>query len=415
MRKAFRLSPSLGLVSFLFIVCCQTSCLFNPDSTKIVLVNTDTIGVSKGQIGYISNGEIYLLNPADGAARQVTFNGKIKVRLSLRADRQQVVYTTLGAPGFPTVENLQPPYGSTPNLFAIATLAVMCGSDDIRSIVEYAKDEHEWLKTFLPLPHGIPSISTFRRVLAALKPRALEDLIKRWSGELAGSLAGKQIAIDGKALRHSFDKASEQSHVHLVTAWSVEDKLVLAQQAVDQKGNEITALPEVLKMLDLKDATVTVDAMGTQTDIAEQIVKGGGNYVMAVKDNHPTLSDTITRNLDEMVLEKFKDVKHVYYESTDAGHGRIDQRKVWATSDIQWLARRGEWKNLKSVIVVESTRQEVLKNDLSKTKSSTMRRYYISSLPSESGEKLASLIPRYRRKTLEKLLQGVVVLQILKE
>ena len=305
--------------------------------------------------------------------------------------------TSLIARMFQIVETADDPRAANARHFltdilAIATLAVMCGSDDIRSIVEYAKDEHEWLKTFLPLPHGIPSISTFRRVLAALKPRALEDLIKRWSGELAGSLAGKQIAIDGKALRHSFDKASEQSHVHLVTAWSVEDKLVLAQQAVDQKGNEITALPEVLKMLDLKDATVTVDAMGTQTDIAEQIVKGGGNYVMAVKDNHPTLSDTITRNLDEMVLEKFKDVKHVYYESTDAGHGRIDQRKVWATSDIQWLARRGEWKNLKSVIVVESTRQEVLKNDLSKTKSSTMRRYYISSLPSESGEKLASLI-----------------------
>lgn len=274
------------------------------------------------------------------------------------------------------------------DILVIALLAVICGADDIRSIVEYAKDEHEWLKTILRLPHGIPSISTFRRVLAWLKPGALEGLMKRWSGELTGLLADKQIAIDGKTLRRSFDNASEKSHLHLVTAWCSEEKLVLAQQAVDVKSNEITAMPEVLKMLDIKGATITVDAMGTQTQIAEQIIKGGGDYVMAVKANHPTLKDTIQRNLDEMILEKFENVEHVYCESSESGHGRIDIRKVWATSQTDWLARRKEWKNLKSVIVVESTRQLVLKNNLSKTKTSTVRRYYISSLPSQSAEKL---------------------------
>lgn len=273
------------------------------------------------------------------------------------------------------------------DILVIAILAVMCGLDDYPGIVEYGRDEHEWLKTFLRLPHGIPSISTFRRVFAVLQPAVLLKLMQRWSGELAGALAGKQIAIDGKALRRSFEHAWDKSGLHLVTAWCVQENLVLAQQAVDEKSNEITAVPQLLKMLDIRGAVVTVDALNTQTEIAAQIVKGGGDYVMAVKDNHPTLCDAIQRNLDEMVLEKFHGVEHVYHESTESGHGRIDTRKVWATAQIDWLGRAEQWKNLTSVIVVEATRKLIGEN-----KVEINRRYYISSLPCQSGQRFADLI-----------------------
>lgn len=275
------------------------------------------------------------------------------------------------------------------DILVIAILAVMCGSDDYPGVVEFGRDQLDWLKTFLRLPHDIPSISTFRRVFAALKPSVLAGVMRRWSDELSGgTMKGKQIAIDGKTLRRSFDHAWDKSGLHVVTAWCVEENLVLAQQAVDEKSNEIKAVPELLKMLDLKGATVTVDALNTQTEIAEQIVNAGGDYLMAVKENHPTLHDSVQRHLDEMIVEKFDGVEHVYHETTEAGHGRIDTRRVWATDQIKWLKRRDEWKNLTSVVVVESTRKLLGKDP----QVQTHRRYYIGSAPCVTGEKFAHLI-----------------------
>jgi predicted transposase YbfD/YdcC len=273
------------------------------------------------------------------------------------------------------------------DILVIAILAVMCGCDDFPGIVEYAFDEQDWLKTFLSLPHGIPSLSTFRRVFAVLRPSVLQGVMRRWSGELAGTLAGKQINLDGKTLRRSFDHGWKKNGLHIVTAWCVEENLVLAQTAVNEKSNEITAVPKVLEMLDFKGAIISVDALNTQKTIAQQIVKGGGDYLMAVKDNHPTLNDSIRLHLDEMILEKFAGIEHVYHETTDGGHGRIDTRRVWATSQIDWLADREQWKNLMSVAVVESTRRV-----LGKGESTTTRRYYISSLKPNSGEQIAGLI-----------------------
>ena len=273
------------------------------------------------------------------------------------------------------------------DILVIAILAVVCGCDDFPGIVEYALDEEEWLKTFLRLPHGIPSLSTFRRLFAALRPRVLQEVMQRWSHQLAGTLQGKQINLDGKTLRRSFQTGWDKSGLHIVSAWCVQENLVLAQQAVDEKSNEITAVPEVLKMLDLTGAIVTVDALNTQKTIARQIVKGGGDYLMAVKENHPTLHDSIRRHLDEMILEKFDGIDHVYHETTEAGHGRIDTRRVWATAQVDWLAGREEWKELTSVAVVESTRRVLGRNE-----SKTTRRYYIASLRPKSGEQMAGLI-----------------------
>lgn len=273
------------------------------------------------------------------------------------------------------------------DILVIAMLAVMAGADDYPGIMEYGRDEEQWLKSFLRLPHGIPSISTFRRLFAAFKPSVLAGVMNRWAIELAGSLAGKQIAIDGKTLRRSFEHGWDKSGLHLVTAWCVEENLVLAQQAVDEKSNEITATPQLLNMLDLKGAVVTADALNTQKNIAEQIVKGGGDYLLAVKGNHPTLEGSLKAGLNEMILEKFKDVEHVYHETTEGGHGRIDTRKVWATDQVDWLRGRSDWKDLKSVAIVESTRRMI-----GTGKSSTERRYFISSLSGASGETFARLI-----------------------
>jgi predicted transposase YbfD/YdcC len=273
------------------------------------------------------------------------------------------------------------------DILVIAILAVLCGCDDYPGIVEYALDQRDWLQTFLRLPHGIPSISTFRRVFAVLRPGVLLDVMQRWSGQLAATLEGKQISLDGKTLRRSFEQGWDKNGLHVVTAWCAQENLVLAQAAVNDKSNEITAVPEVLKLLDLKGAVVTVDALNTQKAIAEQIIRGGGDYLMAVKENHPTLHDSIRLHLDEMILEKFAGLKHVSYESTETGHGRVDTRRVWATAHIDWLRGRQEWKKLSSVAVVESTRTVVGQGE-----SKTTRRYYIGSMIPNSGQQMAGWI-----------------------
>jgi len=273
------------------------------------------------------------------------------------------------------------------DILVIAILGVICGADDFPGIVEFGRDRQAFLASLLRLPHGIPSVSTFRRLFAALKPPVLAGVMRRWALELVGTLAGKQVAIDGKTLRRSFDHAWDKSGLHLVTAWCVQENLVLAQQAVDEKSNEITAVPELLKMLDLKGAVVTADAMNTQKHIAEQVVKAGGDYLLAVKGNHPTLEDCVRRHLDELILEKFAGVEHVYHQTTDGGHGRIDTRRVWATSQLDWLGARADWAKLLSVVVVESTRRAVGTGE-----SSTERRYFIASLPADRGERFADLI-----------------------
>jgi len=272
------------------------------------------------------------------------------------------------------------------DILVITLVAVMGGADDYRGIVEYAKDEQAWLKTFLPLPHGIPSISTFRRIFAALNPVALEGVLQRWAGEIAVSLVGKQICLDGKTLRRSFEQGWKKSGLHLVTAWCAPENLVLAQQAVDKKSNEITAVPKLLELLDLKGAVVTADALNTQKHIAEQVIKGGGDYLLAVKGNHGGLKAAIKRNMDEMILEKFKDVRHVSHQSTEGGHGRIDTRSVWATDQIDWLGCRAEWVGCKSVAVVDSIRRVI------GGETTTQRRYFLSSIKCESGERFAGLI-----------------------
>jgi len=267
------------------------------------------------------------------------------------------------------------------DIFAIALLAMLSGYDDYPGMVEFGQDRLDLLTGLLALPHGIPSVSTFRRVFAAVDPAAMGEVLGRWSAELVKTCAGKQIAIDGKALRRSFERAWKKMGLQMVTAYCVEDSLVLCQSAVEEKSNEITAVPKLLDMLDVTGAVVTVDALNTQKVIAKQIIDGGGDYVMALKENHPHLHDRVVRNIDDLILEKFAGVEHTCNDTTEAGHGRIDRRRVWATDQLTWLTaeQRVEWTGLRSVVVVESTRKLPGKTE-------QFRRYYLTSLPPDARE-----------------------------
>ena len=266
------------------------------------------------------------------------------------------------------------------DMIVVAVCAVICCADSWADVADFGRAKLKWLQTFLDLPHGIPCQDTFERVFARLDPDAFERCFASWTAALAGSSRGKLLAIDGKKIRRSFEHAWDHSTAtHLVSAFAHENATVLGQLSVDCKENEIVAIPKLLELLDLTGATVTIDAMGCQTQIAEKIVGNGGNYVLAVKENQATLYDAMKRNLDEMILEKFAGVRHGFVQTVDGGdHGRIETRRVWVTDQLdQWLdpSQRSRWAGLMSVAVVEALRQ-VPPNP----RQSVERRYFISSL-----------------------------------
>lgn len=264
------------------------------------------------------------------------------------------------------------------DIIVIAVTAVICCADSWSDVTDFGLAKRRWFETFLDLPHGIPSQDTFERVFARLDPDAFERCFMDWAAALAGSSQGKLVAIDGKKIRRSFQHAWDHSTAaHLVSAFVGENATVLGQLAVDCKENEIVAIPQLLDLLDIKGATVTIDAMGCQTEIARKIVEKGGDYVLAVKDNQPALNDSLRRNLDEMIQEEFADVHHGVETTVEGDHGRIETRRVWATNQLDdWLDadQRARWTGLKSVAVVQATRDVPLQGV------STERRYFISSL-----------------------------------
>jgi predicted transposase YbfD/YdcC len=243
------------------------------------------------------------------------------------------------------------------DIFVIALCAVIRGAQGWEDMEESSQAQAEWFQQFLELPHGIPSHDTFRRVLSRLKPDELTQCLVRWTEALHESLDGESVALDGKTLRRSFDPAASKGAIHMVSAWANAHRLVLGQLKVDDKSNEITAIPTLLRMLELEGAIVTIDAMGCQTEIAKTITEQGADYVLALKDNHPTLHGEVQLLFEDVKAERLDDITSERHTTIDADHGRLETRHSWSTSDIECLGVKGSWANITSAGLVESHRE----------------------------------------------------------
>lgn len=262
------------------------------------------------------------------------------------------------------------------DIVGIALCAVICGADSWVEIEEYGHSKQSWLSQWLALPHGIPSHDTFARVFARLEPHALGKSMHSLTRTLLTQIE-KQVCIDGKYLCHSFDTLAGQDPLVMLNAWANSQRLVLASVPVDQKSNEIKAVPELLALLDIAGCVVTLDAMGCQTAIARQIVEQEGDYVLALKGNQQNTHEETRLLFAWAKAQHFVDLPHDYYEQTDYGHGRLEVRRCWTTDDIAWLDPTGKWPGLRSIVLVEASRQ------VGET-TTTEQRYYLSSLPSNA-------------------------------
>ena len=264
------------------------------------------------------------------------------------------------------------------DIFVIALCAVISGAEGWEDMEEYGHAQAEWFTHFLALPHGIPSHDTFRRVLSRLQPDELTQCFLRWTAALRQSSDRDIVSIDGKTLRRSFDRAASQGAIHMVSAWANANRLVLGQLKVDDKSNEITAIPKLLGLLELEGAVVTIDAMGCQKEIAQTITDGGADYVLALKDNHPTLHGEVKLFFEDLKADQLPHITYDCHATLDADHGRLETRHYWVTSDIECLGVKASWANIHSVGLVES-RREV--GDVVSIES----RFFLTSLPCDAA------------------------------
>jgi predicted transposase YbfD/YdcC len=267
------------------------------------------------------------------------------------------------------------------DILVIAICTQLCGGESFNDMEEFGEAKQDWFKTFLELPAGIPSHDTFNRVFAALNPKRFMECFIQWTQGLRTAISGEIVAIDGKALRRALNKG--QSAKYIVNAWARQNGLVLGQVKVADKSNEITAVPELLRALELAGCIVTVDAMGCQKKIAQEIVESDADYVLALKGNQETVHEEVKAYLDDLIarqahlprqgMAKGVRLELAYLETIEKDHGRIEIRRYWQSDNLAWFADRAQWEKLTSIGVVESIREV---NGVS----STERRYYLSSL-----------------------------------
>lgn len=269
------------------------------------------------------------------------------------------------------------------DVLLVALIGVLVGERGWDGIADYAEAHEHELRRLLEFPHGTPSADTIRRVLSAVDVGALNRALTMWTQALCVSMEGKQIAVDGKTIRKSFDD-SGQSALHMIHAWVCENELLLGQRSTDVKSNEITAIPELLKLLDLRKSVVTIDAMGCQKEIAKTIVEKGADYVFGLKGNQPTLHDEVIRAFDEDALVRARSCSESYDESADKGHGRLENRRVYCLRDVSWLTQSEQWPRLQTLVLVEA-------ESWRHGERSFERRAYISSLDAPAS-RFSSLV-----------------------
>jgi predicted transposase YbfD/YdcC len=259
------------------------------------------------------------------------------------------------------------------DILTISLLAVICGADDWTDIEVFGRVREAWLREFLELPEGIPSHDTFRRVFELLDRNQFAAGLLQWTQALQEATDSKLVAIDGKTLRRSHRKRGGLSALHLVTAWSTENGLTLGQYATEDKSNEITAIPELLKLLSLEGCTVTIDAMGCQKEIAAEIRTGKADYVLAVKENQPHLYEDLVQHFQDVLEEEHSLPARQHHATEEKGHGRQEQRFYYSTPVPAELRNREAWRDIQSVgCAIGSTLREGRETGLV--------RYFISSL-----------------------------------
>lgn len=262
---------------------------------------------------------------------------------------------------------------SLESILVIAVCGVISGADNWVSIEEWGNAKKEWLSTFLDLPNGIASHDTFGRVFALLSPDEFQEVFIRWAAGLTVDVDGKVVALDGKTLRRSFDQASGRSAIHMVSAWCTDTGVALGQVKTEEKSNEITAIPALLRVLHLSGAIITIDAIGCQKKITQAIREEGADYFIAVKDNQPRLASFIRDWFDDAQGNDFVGCETLSIGEVSRGHGREEERMVWLAPAPQDLPNREEWAGVQSIVMAEALRTQ-------DGKSSVHHRFYISSL-----------------------------------
>lgn len=266
------------------------------------------------------------------------------------------------------------------SIVIIAILATIGGATGWEDIEVYAESHEAWLGTFLDLSHGIPHADTYRRVFERIEPEALQRCFLGWVKQVVEATGAQVIPIDGKTLKGSYDRNQKQSSLHMVSAWASENRLLLGQVKVENKTNEIKAIPALLELLDITGGIITIDAIGTQTEIVKQIVAKGADYVLCLKANHPTLWAEVEAWFESAQTQGFERIEHSYDQRVEAGHHRRENRQVWAVpvSVMGELYQSSRWAGLKTVVMVSRVRR--LWN---KTTREVM--FYLSSLPCDAA------------------------------
>jgi predicted transposase YbfD/YdcC len=268
------------------------------------------------------------------------------------------------------------------DILVIAICTLLCAGESFNDMEDFGKAKEDWFRTFLKLRNGVPSHDTFNRVFAAIDPKEFLECFLRWTQSLRQAVAQEIVALDGKALRRALKR--DESPKYVVSAWAESNNLVLGQLKVDEKSNEITAVPELLRVLELAGCIVTVDAMGCQKKIAKEIIEADADYVLALKGNQETVHAEVKSFLDATLAEKQKQrpkgavmasaaAKLQQLETVEKDHGRLESRRYYQSAELDWFADRAKWEGLRSVGMVESVREL-------DGKTTTERRYYLSSL-----------------------------------
>ncbi len=270
------------------------------------------------------------------------------------------------------------------DIIGIAVCAAIAGVDGWAGVELFGKSKETWLRTFLELENGIPSHDTFGRVFSLLSPDAFQQAFREWVGAIQGRVEGL-VAIDGKTVRGSHDRANGKQAIHIVSAWAVDSGISLGQVKVNDKSNEITAIPELLRMLDLEGCVVSIDAMGCQRDIAQNILDARGDYLLAVKGNQETLAEDVEQEFKHAQADGFAHMDHFYRDVVEKGHGRIERRQYWYTHDVQGLGTLERWPKLSGMVMCRATRTN-------KGQTSVEDRYFITSCQHDDVVRIADAV-----------------------